>query len=140
MEYMKATIPSVIEVDITSVKIKFSLRHDYAEDEKPLPKFMRNERCEIEILADGTVVGWDGPDRTLHIKVVDEGYYELIGTACGGSYTNVIENAYVPSFIPNEWGDYLSLDIKGGKVKNWTTFFNTVNLEKYFKDEVFNRI
>jgi hypothetical protein len=135
MEYMKATIPTTIEADITSVRIHFILRHDYAEDEKPLPKFMCDEGCEMEILADGTVVGWDGPDRTLHIKVVDEGYYELIGTWCEGSYRYVIENAYVPSFIPNEWGDYLSLDIKGGKVKNWTTFFNTANLEKYFAEQ-----
>ncbi len=50
-------------------------------------------------------------------KLVDTGVYTLFTE--DGVIT--IVDDYVPDCIPNEYGDYIDLDVKDGKVINWTS-------------------
>ena len=53
----------------------------------------------------------------IYFKVVDRGTYTLVD---GDTYIRV-SNEYVPASIPNDYGDYLDLEVQDGKVSNFKT-------------------
>lgn len=127
-------------------RIIFPVR--YGDEDFPKDFFLKNKDGMIEVFYDlktGKVLNWDKQRTQANIKVIKEwnedrnrvskealenGILELLDLKVidSGSYIfydkNMKEiekiNSYVPSIIPNEWGDYINLtiDLKTGVIKN----------------------
>ena len=63
-------------------------------------------------------------------KVKDRGIYTLLDSNDNELFK--IED-YVPDFLPNEYGDYIELQIENGFITNWIKHEN-IYLENYIED------
>ncbi len=63
------------------------------------------------------------------MKVCDEGIYTLLDV--NDNEIAKLE-CYVPSCVPNEYGDYVNLEFKNGFVDNWRT---PTNFQEFFSNE-----
>lgn len=62
------------------------------------------------------VRGWPGGTAEVHLKPRDEGTYELLA----GETVVATRQDYVPDCLPQEYGDYLVMDIaEDGSIEGW---------------------
>jgi len=66
------------------------------------------------------------PTCNLYYKVVDTGIYTLRGDSIG---MWEISDDYVPDCIPNDWGDYLDLEIYGKHLMNFSASIEDIEIE-----------
>jgi len=75
-----------------------------------------NELQEVTINLKTKEISGNENGMNVWSKVVDTGVYTLITKD-----DRLTIYDYVPDCIPNEYGDYIDLDVKDGKVTNWTS-------------------
>jgi len=116
----------VIDVDVRYVG-------DSADDDMPtnFPLLNKSQwKATVEVDT-GKIIGWpEGEERHMHIKVCDAGIYTLLDS-------NLKElskiDGYVPRIVPNEYGDYIVMDIdKNGYIKQWN---KKPDVSAFFEDD-----
>jgi len=131
---MKATIKIEKEVEIKEVLIDISPRYigDSDGDDMPtdFPLLSENKdawRASVNVDT-GEIANWPiGDARKMYVKVCDSGCYKLVDTE-----GNVIaeKEGYVPDIVPNDYGDYVDLNInENGVIENWNS---RVSIEDFF--------
>jgi hypothetical protein len=125
-EDMKATVRIEKEVDIKAVLIDIAPRYigDRDDDDMPtdFPLLSENKdawRASVNIDT-GEIANWPiGDARKMHVKVCDAGIYKLIDVD-----GNIVaeKDGYVPDVVPNDYGDYVVLNInENGVIDNWNS-------------------
>lgn len=120
---MKAIVVMPTEIEVSKVIIDIPVR--YEDEDIPFDFPLRQgDRWRAEVMIDsGHIDGWpEGREAEMHMKVVDEGYYQLIDPE--GNVIATRSNDYVPhGVVPGEYGDYVHLVISGdGVIQNWPEF------------------
>lgn len=120
---MKMTVSRRVteEVDVHSIRIVVPVRYG----EEDIPNNFPNRNDDMwEVLINvntGEIHGWPTSGEfasfDVHMKVCDSGCYYLFDA--GGKQIAKIENDYVPSCVPGEYGDYVVMSIKNGVVADW---------------------
>lgn len=127
---MKVTVSKPVEIEIKYMRIAVPVRYD--EDDMPNDfPFRKGDVWDIVVDMDtGKIENWpEGVEHSLYMKVCDSGSYLLLDTN-REEVGSIIED-YVPSAVPGEYGDYISLEIAGdGTITNWK---KKPNLSKFFK-------
>jgi hypothetical protein len=103
-------------VDVDAIRVVVPVR--YGEEDIPNEFFGRTgDTLELVLDLDTRRVReWPGGHAEVHMKVVDEGEYDLL--AQGAVVASVSD--YVPHCLPGEDGDYLVMDIlEDGTIKGW---------------------
>lgn len=125
---MKTEITFKKEVDIKHLRVHIPVRYDEEDIPKdfPLRVEVPNDKdgydwwdATIEVDT-GKILNWpQGVSGEMNMKVCDEGSYYLLDES--GEILKSIEQDYAPnSFIPGEYGDYISLNInEEGIITNW---------------------
>lgn len=116
---MEVTVMTPMKVKLDAVRVTCRVRYD--EEMEGIPaRLVDGDRLEITIGLDtGVVQDWPAGERAdIHVKVVDEGCYELLS---GPDVFAVAEDCYVPDWMPGDhYGDYLILKVdEGGLVDGW---------------------
>ncbi len=122
------------EVDIDDVMIRVPVRED---DDMPedYPGRFGNEWTAHVYPNTGQIKRWlDGfPSLNLCLKVTNQGTYVA---SSGDDVIVAVEQDYVPSWIPNEFGDYIELDISStGRIQNWNPKDFASALEDYNEEK-----
>lgn len=118
---MKITVPKPTEIEVDAIRVTVPFDEDHGEDEIPADfpgrrRFAKPDRhghvgdlTLVLELDTANVRGWPaGRTESLFLKVRDEGVYELL------SRDQVVarrDDCYVPSCIPNDYGDYFCLRV-----------------------------
>lgn len=111
--------PTTLKAD--AVRLRVPIR--YEEDLQELIGCFGVVQTTLDLtigLDSGVVEDWPaGKTASIHLKVVDEGTYELLGE--DKAILASREENYVPGFFPgSHYGDYIILDIcADGKVAGW---------------------
>ena len=134
---MKARIKIVKEVELVAIVINISPRYigDGDDDDMPTDFPLLNENKTAWIacvdIDTGKIHDWpDGDAREMHVKVCDAGTYKLFDDE-----GNVVaeKQGYVPSIVPNDYGDYVVLSInENGVITNWDS---SASIDDFFDDE-----
>jgi len=107
---MKATVKIAKEFVFTHIELDVPMRYEDQQDEfQGMPGYDGKERRLRLILCldTRTVIGWpQGKTADIHLKVTDEGTYELMA----GARSWTLED-YVPDLIPGEYGDYIVMKV-----------------------------
>jgi len=130
---VKVTRRITEEIEIGSVYMRIPVR--YEEDIPNDFPFRKGNMWEISFTPEGQIIGWtkehedwfvknqDNPNVeglvfNFHMKVCDEGYYEVRDVH--GKAFLTIKDRYVPHcLIPGSYGDYVELDINStGEILN----------------------
>lgn len=134
---MKMTVLRPTEIEVTGIKIVVPCR--YADEDIPYDfPFRKGDVWSIVVDGDtGKIRGWPrkAGDAKVHIKVVDEGSYYLLGP--GDEEVAKIEGNYVPECIPQKWGDYIDFKIDAyGVIAYWKSDWTAENiLDAFFKED-----
>lgn len=118
---MKIRYPTTAEAEATAIRCTLPIR--YEEDLEELGDDfpgLSGKSLALDLDIDtATVRNWPaGRTASLHLKVVDEGSYELL--AGDGTVLASCRDDYVPSCIPSEWGDYVVMSIEeDGRISGW---------------------
>ena len=111
-------VPRPTVVNIAYVRMVLPV--DYGDEDMPEDFPLRDgDTWDATVdLETGRILNFpeDYPEFDLHMKVCDGGVYKLHDASHVVLAT--IED-YVPSLIPNEYGDYVTLKIAGGVITNW---------------------
>ncbi len=117
MKSMYVTKMEPVEVEACGIRVVVPVR--YEDDQESLqgcPGF-DGETLDIILDLDGTVRGWDGVSRHIHLKVCDEGTYSLLD---GIDDPIASVSDYVPHCLPQEYGDYLVMRVQeSGDIERW---------------------
>lgn len=134
---MQATITVQKNVNIKTLLISAQFRHvgDTEDDDVPtdfplLTGSMWNAYIDVDT---GVIRDWpEGDERSLFVKVCDQGNYSLLDDA-GDTVLERFDN-YVPNnLVPGEYGDYIDLKIDGsGKITNWPT---SPSIDEFLENE-----
>lgn len=112
---MRITIKRPTIINAARIRCHLPVVSHYLDDQPELrefPGFSNNTIVFTLDLETAKVVDWPaGLECDLNLKVVDQGTYTLL--ASDGSVLATLEEEYVPSCIPQEWGDYVILSVKG---------------------------
>lgn len=118
---MKIRYPTTAEAEATAIRCTLPIR--YEEDLEELGADfpgLSGKRLTLTLDIDtATVRDWPaGRTASLHLKVVDEGSYDLLDAA--GSVLVRRDGCYVPSCIPSSWGDYVVMSVEeDGRISGW---------------------
>ena len=132
---MKLTVNKPVEIEPVAIKCEMAVRYDEEDipNDFPLRKGdMWRGTIDIET---GIIRDWPkGKSGNMFMKVCDEGTYTLLGT--NDEVLSVRENNYVPSCIPEEYGDYVKFDINtNGKIAKWSEYCTEERIaESFFED------
>lgn len=116
---------SIVGIDLSApaarpdaIRCRFHVGTGDADVPTDLPGRAGNEVTLTLDLEDARMRDWPaGYAVSLYVKVVDRGRYELLA---GELVLAVDDGGYVPECVPNEYGDYLNLDIQAdGSVSGW---------------------
>lgn len=122
------------EVDATAFRCILPVRYEEEDIPNDYPH-RKNDVWDITIDIDtGQIRDWPKGVRPLNVgmKVTDNGTYHLIS---GDKVIGTIEDDYVPSCIPEKYGDYVDFNIDGdGKITNWR-FDAAAAAERFFGDD-----
>lgn len=117
---MKINRKVIIETEVRAICLTVPVHH---EDEQIPYTFPGREGdvLTLTLLIDSCKVkDWPkeyGP-ANCYLKVCDQGTYELLDDQY--EIVGEIVNDYVPSCVPNDYSDYINLDIEeDGRVINW---------------------
>lgn len=129
---MNIQLVSTRTVNAKTVRVTLAVRYD--DDDIPYHFPLRIGdiwKADIDIDT-GRITAWpEGESGRLHMKVCDEGTYELLDDS--GAKIAAIENNYVPhGLIPGSYGDYVDLQIdETGTITNWP---KSPNLDAFFRE------
>ena len=119
---MKAKILVEKEIEISTILVTLPVR--YGEEDIPNDFPLRDgDIWKARINVDsGVIENWPQNPRfqqcSLNMKVCDEGTYRLLDV--DGKNVASIEQNYVPNgVIHGGYGDYVELNIDGGRITNW---------------------
>ena len=114
---MKVTMWKPVTVEVTAIRAIVPVRYEEELEELEGCPGLEGSTLTLTFGLDGgRVQGWDGKARGIHLKVCDEGRYELLGA--DGDVVAVKDDGYVPRCFPQEYGDYLIAAIaEDGSVK-----------------------
>jgi hypothetical protein len=130
---MYITIKETKEVkkEIDYISVEYFSR--YEED---APAYAEDVSVEFTIAPDGQILKCDPEcsldDIHIYTKVTDSGSYYIYftdGTALS------IEQDYVPSWIPGQYGDYIDFKIKDGIITNWSRYFTQENITEFYESQ-----
>jgi hypothetical protein len=125
---MKVTVKRPVEIEVDSVRIEVQPR--CADEDLPanFPGRDGEMWCATVNIDTGQIEDWpQGHAHDLYTKVCDCGSYYL---QSGGTIIASIEQDYVPSIVPNDYGDYLRLNIDAtGRITNWDA---SAGLDEFF--------
>ena len=120
-------------IDVKYLGIRLPVR--YGDEDIPYDAPMRNGDvwyATIDIDA-GKIVNWpQGKTLDMHMKVCDEGTYDLLNDQHNlvASIHDYVPHSLVPG-EPGEYGDYVYLNIDAtGKITNWYTMPNLSDFEE----------
>lgn len=135
---MEIHYPSTETAQARSIRITVPIRHeetleDLGEDFPGLT----GRVLDLELGLDGHVVGWPaGRTGDVHIKAVDTGIYRLVNDE-GFEIARLVDE-YVPSCLPQEYGDYLVFKIaEDGRVVGWEPSADAIVASFWPADEIF---
>jgi hypothetical protein len=133
---MKLTVNKPCEIEAIAIKCEMAVRYD--EEDIPNDFPLRNgDMWDGTIDIDtGIIRNWpEGKSGELSMKVCDEGTYTLLGV--NDEVLAKRENNYVPSCVPEQYGDYVEFSIdETGKIFNWSDYCTPENIvESFFGDE-----
>lgn len=128
---MQFQVTKPVTIDVAYVRISIPLRYD--DDGGMAKDFpLRNGQiwtADVDIET-GEIHGFPATGAfEVYEKASDSGCYYLLD-----STKQVIasrENEYVPDIVPGEWGDYVILKIRDGKITNWP---RNPEIESFFGD------
>lgn len=133
---MKLTVTKPTEIEASIIRIVASV--NYGEEDIPnnFPLRVGDTWTASVAIDTGKILDWPesayGKKWEFAMKVTDSGCYYLLG----GEYPHLkelakLENDYVPSCVPGEYGDYIDLKIGAdGVIKNWHV--NSKNIRQSF--------
>jgi len=128
---MRITAMMPVEMEASAIRCMVPIRYDDDLEEQvkgtAWERFLTGRTLEFDLDLDtGAVRGWpEGQAARLHTKPCDEGSYYLLGA--DGERLAAIEQYYVPSCVPGEYGDYFVADVGGdGRVSGWRPSPGTV--------------
>lgn len=118
---MKIKAKMVVEIDAAAIRVGFpyddqdeEIGDDFPGRSEPRDKYDAGWVTLVIDLATGKVRDWpEGRTASIYPKVRDGGVYELLDSS--GVVLKKIES-YVPSCLPNDYGDYLALAIDGSGI------------------------
>lgn len=118
---MKITVTIPTEIEVDSIRINIPVRYDEEDIPNDFPLRTGDIWKGTLDLETGRIRNWpEGKEGYLHMKVCDDGIYTLMN---GDEEVACINENYVPSCIPGEYGDYVILEIdEHGTVKGWDTY------------------
>jgi hypothetical protein len=112
---MKILIKRPTIINAARIHCHLPVTSHFLDDQPELrefPGFSNNTIVFTLDLETARVVDWPaGLECDLNLKVVDQGTYTLL--ASDGSVLATLEEEYVPPCIPQQWGDYVILSVKG---------------------------
>lgn len=109
------------EIDIAAIRCELAVRYE----EQDIPNDYPHRRGDVwDITIDvetGKIRDWPQglAPRNVYMKVCDQGTYSLLDAS--GAVIERVDEDYVPSCIPGEYGDYVDFKIDGfGRIANWS--------------------
>lgn len=116
---MTITILRPVELEVDAVRVTAPIR--YEEDQAELagkPGVSGNCLSLVLDLDRLAVRDWPaGETLDLHLKVVDQGTYELLR---GDEVVATKAEEYVPRCLPQQYGDYLVMHVgEDGSIRDW---------------------
>jgi hypothetical protein len=118
---MKVTVMRPVEIDVNAIRVTVP----FDEDDEIAADFpgRKGERITLVLDLDRSAVrDWPaGRRESLHLKVRDEGVYELLaGGPMGDAAIATRSDCYVPRCLPQKYGDYFIADIgPDGVIAGW---------------------
>ena len=127
-----------VELEIKKVVIEFCPRYTNEEESaffngnEELP-FYDGKKFSITFNPEtGGIFGWPhNKPVSIYEKICDEGTYILLDE--DDNEVAAIRENYVPSVVPNEFGDYIVLEIDGGGII--TNFIPNPDFSEFFEKE-----
>jgi hypothetical protein len=117
---MKATVNLPTEIEVSELEMQLAVRYD----EEDIPNDFPGRKGDMLGLTVEIDTGKlhphfpKGLTARVRMKVCDQGTYTLYSP--DGTLIKRLENEYVPhGLVPGEYGDYVDLQIEGGKIINW---------------------
>lgn len=112
------------EAAAATIRCRLPVRYLDEEETRAMmeawPGWGGGPRVEVVLDLDArTVRDWpEGKMARLHLKVVDEGVYDLLDE--DGEVLMSLAGAYVPSCVPGKYGDYVVMSVgPDGVVEGW---------------------
>ena len=130
---MLVTLKTTEEVQLTHLWIEAPVRHEDEDIPYDFPYRHKDVWAPVIELNTGRIVDWpQSVAADVYLKVCDSGMYHLMSD---GMIVRSI-NDYVPDFVPNEYGDYINLNIdEQGMITNWESAENVrCMIEEYLED------
>jgi hypothetical protein len=135
---MRLTVNKPVEIDVSAIRVVVPVRYGEEDIPNDFP-FRVGDVWDVTVNIDsGEIQGWVSkghPAAQCYMKVVDQGRYYLL------DYDEIevkrIEQDYVPSCIPGEYGDYIEFNIGAdGVVQDWHHYCTAKKIkEEFFADE-----
>lgn len=119
-----------VQKTISHVTIQYQSRYD-----DTAPAYKEDAIVTLKISPHGKILQSSYPiedEVNIFEKVVDCGTYSINF----GKYDSfIIENNYVPSWIPGKYGDYINLEIKNGVITNWLRYFTEQHIRESYESQ-----
>lgn len=114
---MKLTMIQPVEIEADSIRLSVAVRYGTEDIPDDFP-FRKGDLWEVTIdLHTRKIRDWPGPAAHVGMKVTDCGCYYLMN---GDKVVAVLQNEYVPSCLPQRYGDYLDFNIAAdGTLEGW---------------------
>jgi hypothetical protein len=123
---MKLKIPTVIEENVTHIKLACAVNYEEEEIPNDFPGRVGKMWHAKVNLDTGKIEGWPaGKTADMHLTVKDSGTYTLLTE--DGREVAKRENNYVPhGVVPGKYGDTVELKIAAdGTITNWPRTLDT---------------
>lgn len=114
---MKLTVKLPTEIEVDAIKCVLPVRYEEEDIPNDFPGRSGDMLTLTLDLATAKVRDWPAGDMDCGMKVVDTGSYYLLN---GETVVAKLEGDYVPSCIPQRYGDYVDFKIEeGGALRGW---------------------
>jgi len=107
---MEIEVMKPVKINVKSLLVEVPVYDFYDGEYDDLPKKVGEMWNFVIDIDSGTIIEWNHPEKyRVFLKVCDGGRYTLLDDL-GKPVAEPIEN-YVPKCIPNEYGDYIDINI-----------------------------
>ena len=129
------TVKRLVEIEPVAIKCEMAVRYDEENIPNDFPLRNGDMWTGVIDIATGIIRNWPkGKSGVMSMKVCDEGTYTLLGA--NDEALAVRENDYVPSCVPEQYGDYVEFNIsEDGKINNWFDYCTEENVAESFFNE-----
>ncbi len=129
---MRIQVPTTIAIEVSEIRVAVPVRYDEEDIPNKFPLRKGDMWTGTIDITTGKIRDWPaGKTGEMQMKVVDEGRYYLLNS--DGEAIASIEQDYVPSCIPGEFGDYIQFIIAAdGGIAGWGKFCTLENVMKSF--------